>query len=198
MLQTLIVLGSVAHFLATLTYVRNAFLGRSQPNRVTFLLWGLIPIIAVAIGLKEGATWALVPVFMAGLGPFLIFLASFFNTKAYWKLGSLDYACGALAIIAIALWLFTEESSLAVLFSILADALALFPTLVKAWNHPESETGIPYIVAFVTEVVAVFAVTEYSIPEFGFLAYLILANIGLIICVYRKGLLRKLRSELAP
>jgi hypothetical protein len=197
MMPALILAGSALHLVASLVYVRNTLLGRSRPNRVTFFLWGIIPFIAVVAGYSAGGEWALVPVFMSGAGPFLVFLASFFNKDAYWKLGVLDYVCGALSILAVVAWISTDEPALAVVFAIFADACAGYPTLVKAWKHPETETGFPFAIAFVTEIVGLFALATVDFSEYGFLAYLVLLNGALILAVYRADPLRKLRQEFA-
>ncbi len=190
--------GSILQFFGSLTYARNAYLGRSKPNRVTFFLWGTVPMIAVAIGLANGGWWALLPVFMAGFGPLLIFLSSFTNPNAYWKLTPFDYVCGFFAVAATLVWLSVNEPSLAIVLSICADLFAGIPTVIKCWKHPETETGIPYFIAFLTEVAGIFVLTTYSFPEYGFLVYLTLINLALFIGVYRRNPLRKLRAELAP
>src|SRR5690348_5964176 len=138
----LIVAALVQFFGGSMFYVRDTLKGKSKPNRMTFLIWAAGPFIGVAAGIAAGAAWwALLPVFVAGLGPFAIFLSSFKNPNAYWKLGVIDYICGALAILALVLWVLTTSPILAIVFSIAADALALGPTLLKSWQYPETETG---------------------------------------------------------
>lgn len=196
-IQIAILLSSLVHFLSEFPYIRNAYLGRSQPNRVTFLLWSVVPMIAFAAGLSEGATWALIPVFMSGFAPFLVFCASFTNQNAYWKLGRFDYACGALAIIAIILWLYFDNPVLAVIFAILADFMAGLPTQYKAWFFPETETGTGYIASFIGTVVGLFAVETWAFSEYGFLAFLFLANASLVLGVYHRNPIAKLKAEFA-
>jgi len=196
-IHILIIVGSLVHFAATLVYIRNTLLGRTKPNRITFFLWGVVPLIAVFAGLVEGGLWALVPVFMAGFGPLLVFIFSFANTHSYWKLGPLDYWCGALACFAVILWIITKEAYVAVIFSIAADALAGYPTVLKSWKHPETETGLPYLVAFITEIVGLFALRTHAFSEYGFLVYLIILNGILIAGVYGRNPLQKLKAEFA-
>ena len=130
---------SILQFVGVLVYVRNTLLGHSQPNRVTFFLWALIPAIALFAGFAKGESWALLPVFMAGFGPLLIFFSSFFNPQAYWKLRLLDYICGVLSVLAVILWIISGSPFIAVVFAILSDGLASIPTLVKSWRFPETE-----------------------------------------------------------
>ena len=191
----LLIIISLLQFLGDLVYVRNTFLGRSQPNRVTFFLAAGVPAIAVAIGLIAGETWALLPIFMVGFGPLLIFIASFFNPKAYWRLDTFDYVSGAFAVLALVLWELTKEPSAAVAFTIISDMFIWLPTLVKAWKHPETETGIGYAIAFINAAIGITLLQVYDFTHLGFLAYTVLINLCLAVAVYRKNPFQKLRSE---
>ena len=194
----LILLGFVflLQFAGELVYVRNTFLGKSQPNRITFFLWAFIPAIALAAGISVGETWALLPVFMVGFGPFLILIASFFNSKAYWKLGYFDYFSGLLAVLAIVLWVLTKDPATAVLFSILADGFAALPTLKKSWQHPETETGLAYGLASLNATVGITVLHSFDFTNLGFLAYTVFINLCLAVSVYRKGFFSKVHVEL--
>jgi hypothetical protein len=79
---------------------------------------------------------------MVGFNPFLTFLTSFVNKKAYWKITRLDLACGVLAIGGLVLWKMTDTPNLAISFGILADAIAGIPTVIKSFQEPETETPI--------------------------------------------------------
>ena len=140
MLEALVIFGVTIAFLGELAYVRDTYLGRSSPNRVTFFLWSLAPFIATAAAISEGVTWAALPVFIVGFGPFMVLLASFTNKKAVWKLGKFDWYCGALAVLALIMWAITQNAVIAIAFALLSDALAGIPTLKKSWTHPETET----------------------------------------------------------
>jgi hypothetical protein len=50
-------------------------------------------MIATGAALSDGVRRAVLPVFISGFGPFLIFVSSFVNKKAYWKLEKSDYIC---------------------------------------------------------------------------------------------------------
>ncbi len=192
---TLLILVSLIQLLGDLVYVRNTLLGKSQPNRVTFFLGAAVPMIAVAIGILIGETWSLLPIFMVGFGPLLIFIASFFNSKAYWKLGTFDYVSGALAILALILWWLTKEPAVAIIFAILSDWFVWLPTLIKAWRYPETETGIGYAVAILSAVIGVAILESHDFTHSGFLIYTVFINLCLTIAVYRKNPFQKLGRE---
>jgi hypothetical protein len=70
--------------------------------------------------------------------------ASFYNPHAYWKIEKLDYICGIFSLLALLLWVITNEPLVAIIFAIISDILASIPTIIKAWKFPKSETTITY------------------------------------------------------
>jgi hypothetical protein len=189
-LQYLVVLGAIIQLVGVLSYIRGTLRGVTKPNRVTWLLWGVIPIIATVASLSDGVRWAALPVFMAGFGPLLIFAFSFVNQHAYWKLGRLDYVCGIFSVGAIILWAVTKAPAAAIILSIIADALAAAPTLAKAWRQPETENIGPYVAGFISQLTAIAAFKQFTLSEMAFPIYLLIINATLFL-VIKKGTLFK-------
>lgn len=183
MLQYLVVLGAVIQLIGVLSYIRGTLRGVTKPNRVTWLLWGVIPIIATGAAVSDGVRWAVLPVFMAGLGPLLVFAFSFVNQHAYWKLGRLDYVCGLFSVAAIVLWVLTRDAAVAIILSIIADALAAIPTLVKSWHEPETENLGPYVAGFTSQLTAIAAFKLFTFSEMAFPFYLLIVNAALILVI---------------
>lgn len=125
-------------------YIRDTFTGKTKPNRVSWFIWFLAPTIASIIQFQNGAGISALPVFMAGFMPFFVFLSSFKNKNAYWKLGMLDYVCLFLALLAIVFWIFFKNGTLATVFAILADGIPFIRTYVKSWSAPDTETVSTY------------------------------------------------------
>ena len=143
MLKYLVLVGAAISLYACYSYVRAMFRGDARPNRVSWLMWAIAPLIATAAEAAKGVTWAAVPVFMSGFIPVIVFAFSFVTKNAYWKTSPFDYACGACSALALALGAVTREPNVAILFAIASDALAGVPTVIKSWRHPESESGGP-------------------------------------------------------
>jgi len=181
----LVFVGAAVQAAGTFHYLRDTLRGTTQPNRITFLLWAVSPLIAFAAALSDGVGWAILPVFMAGFGPLLIFLASFVNKKAYWQLRKFDYGCGFFAVLALLLWAITREPLVAIFFAILSDGLATLPTLIKSWRFPKSETGIAYLASLFCALTGFAALETYALSEYIFVSYLVIANVLLVIAVYR-------------
>ena len=102
-------LGSAIGALGTAVYLRDTLRGTTKPNRVTWLLWAIAPLLASAVELNEGVGLRVLPTFMVGFMPLLVFAASFHNPTSVWKIRRIDYACGAMSVIGTVVWLVTRE-----------------------------------------------------------------------------------------
>jgi hypothetical protein len=195
MLEYLVFVAAFATLLATFVYVRSMFKGSVRPNRVSWLMWSIAPLIATAAAISNGVGWAALPVFMSGLAPFLVFAASFVSKKAHWTLASFDYVCGVLSGLALVLWYVTEDPNVAIAFAIASDGLASIPTLTKAWKHPETEVAWPFMVGVFNASTSFFASTIWVFSEYAFPAYLIVMNILLFFSAYKKKLVSLLTKQ---
>jgi hypothetical protein len=182
--QYLVLAGAALTLTGWLTYVRNTLAGTTKPNRMTYLMWSVAPLIATAAALTKGVRWAAIPVFMSGFCPFMVLVASYRNRVAYWKLGKLDYACGILSALALILWGVTQQPELAIIFAIAGDGLAAAPTLIKAWSHPQTETGVAYAFAAISAGTSFAAAPQWSFAEVGFAAYLVILNAAIWLSIY--------------
>ena len=121
-------------------YVKETIKGNTKPNRVTRLMRAIAPIIGTIAALYDGVHRSVLPVFMAGFGPLLVFFSSFVNKKAYRKLEKFDYICGIFSLLALILRRYTKQPVIAIFFAILSDALACIPTVIKGRKYPETES----------------------------------------------------------
>lgn len=184
MLQYFPLLGAVINLLGSATYFFDTLKGTSKPNRVTWGMWSIAPLIAAAAALSAGVRWPVLPVFMSGFVPLLIFLASFYNPKAYWKLGTFDYLCGLSSALALLLWYFTKEPIVAIIFAMASDFFAGFPTVIKSWRFPYTETGLAYVAGLLSCLTAFPAITRWTFSAYGFPLYLVFMNTLLLTSVF--------------
>src|SRR5581483_4242576 len=189
MLQYLVLVGGAINATGSFRYIRDTVRGTTKPNRVTYFMWAIAPLIATAAAVSRGVTWAAVPIFMSGFCPLLVFLSSFANRQGYWKLGILDYLCGVFSALALILWAISKDPTIAIVLAIASDGLAALPTLMKAWSFPETETGISYVLAFVSASTSFAAVRHWTFTECGFAIYLMILSAMLSISVYRRRLM---------
>ena len=188
-MQYLVFFGAFVNFLGSVYYLKETIQGKNKPNRVSFFLWGTVPLIGVAASLSDGVGLAVVPVLFAGLTPLMIFFASFFNRKSYWQLQRFDYACGGASILALTLWAITRDPNIAILFALIADGFAAIPTIKKAWTHPDSETAASYAGGLFGQFTVIFALETFAFSEIAFPIYLACANTVILFSIYHKKIL---------
>lgn len=190
MIQYLVFLGAAVQLIGIIAYIKETIKGNTKPNKVTWLMWAVAPLIATAAALSDGVRLAVLPVFMSGFGPLLVFIVSLSSKKAYWKLERFDYFCGAFSILALVLWVITKEPTVAIIFAILSDGFAAIPTLVKMWKYPETESPGPFIGGLFSILTSFAAIKIWNFSSLAFPIYLISINVALLFSLYRKRLFK--------
>jgi hypothetical protein len=183
-----VILGAVFGVIGYVGYVRDTLLGRNQPNRVTFLLWAVAPLLAFSVQVSEGVGLRSLVTFMVGFGPLAILAASFINSQAVWRIGLFDYVCGALSCGGLMLWLVTRHGIIALVTFIAADALAALPTIVKSWVYPQSESMVLYLGSLLNALVTLLTVDHFTTVVVAFPIYVVvLASLLLVLVAGRLG-----------
>ena len=181
--STLIMLaGAVPYFLDTLS-------GKTRPNLVTWFMWMLAPSVSAGAALASNADlWASVRVIVAGFVPMFILIAAFISRQGHWKLTRFDLACGALSILALIFWGIVDSPLIAILLAVAGNTIAAVPTFFKAWNYPETETGITYTTSFISSLIILPSIPEWNIENAAFQILLLVSTALLLLAVNRKKL----------
>ena len=186
MLQYVVLIGVAVQLAGIISYIKTTVRGITRPNRITWLMWSVAPLVAAAAGVASGVTWAAVPVFMSGFAPLLVFFASFVNRNSYWKLTRFDYVCGFFSFLALALWWITKKPDVAIVFAIASDASAAIPTIAKGRTHPETETLAPFATGIVNAITSFFAIRVWNFASYAFPVYLTAINVYLVLVIGRR------------
>ncbi len=186
----LILLGTVLQCMGYFSYLKGTLRGDIKPNRVSWMMWSLAPLIGTGSALASGSdVLPTVSIFLAGFLPLFVLVGSFWNKKSEWHIGVFDVLCGLLSVLALILWMLIHQPLLALLFSAIGDFFAYIPTMKKAWTHPETEHGLPYITGILSTILILFSAPVWNVQNCGFQLYLIVANSMLLFCIYRKHIL---------
>lgn len=171
-----VILGAAIGLIGTVLYARDTVRGITHPNRVTWLLWGAIPMVTFAVELHAGVGLRSLMTFVIGFGPFIVLAASFFNRTSVWRIGALDWACGALSVAGTVVWVLTRQGMVALVASIAADWLAGVPTIIKSWKAPSTESAIAYGTAFANAVITMLTVKVFTTYVVAFPLYIVVVS----------------------
>jgi len=186
MIKYLVFVGAIIDLIGTGFYIKSMLKGKTRPNRVTWLMWSVSPLIAAFAALSAGAALAAVPILVTGFASLLVFIISLLKKEAYWKINEFDWICGALSVLALILWYITKDPIIAIVFSILSDFFAMLPTLIKSWKHPETESTSVYLASLLSSLTSFAAVKTLNFASVGFPSYLIITNIIIIFFIKRR------------
>lgn len=186
--ENFVLLGAFINLLGGISYIKDTLQGKVQPNRVSWGLWAVAVTIAFSAEVSQGVGIQSLATFMVGFVPLLIFIASFVNKKAYWKLTKFDMFCGVLSIIGLVLWYITKIGNIAILLSIFADLAAGIPTLVKSYKFPETENWIEFLSSFISVSIAMLTFKTWTFAYFAFPLYIFCYDlIGFLLIKYKLG-----------
>jgi hypothetical protein len=179
------ILGAVITIAGSASYARDTLRGRTQPNRVSWTLWTLAPLIAFAAELAQRVGLDSLLTFAVGFGPLLVVIASYLDPKAYWKLTRLDAVCGCLSLAALVGWGLTGTGDVAIGLSVLSDLFGCVPTLLKAHAHPASESASAFVAGGFGATITLLTIQSgaWTFANFGFPAYIVAADVALSILI---------------
>ena len=185
--QLLVVVSVLLMVWGAYDYLRDTLAGKTKPNRVSWSLWALAPLISLGAAFDADAdVWASIRVLVGGIVPAVIFLASFINKNSYWRLGRFDWFCGGLSLAALVFWQLADSPLVAVLLATAANTLATVPTFVKAWNYPETESRLIFITSFISAILIIPVIPVWTIANSAFQIGLMLTTGALLVAIYRK------------
>jgi len=191
--QNFVYLGAIIFFIGSVGYIIKTLQGKIKPNKVTWFLWALAPLIAFAAQIKQGVGLQSLLTFMVGFMPIIIFLASFVNKKSYWKIERSDLICGSLSIFGLIAWQITKVGNIAIIFSIVADFLAGWPTFVKSFKYPETENYLIYLGNAIFASITLLTIKVWNFETYSFSLYLFVVT--LLIAIIIKFKVKKLFNK---
>lgn len=173
--QTLGIASGLIAFFAVVPYIRDILHGTTRPNIFSFALWSAMLFISIFAQISAGASWSVLLIIGDCVGTTTIVLLCLAG-YGYGKYGRLEWVCTALAVLAIASWQITEQPLLAILFAVVADALAAVPTVLKAYRDPWSESAAQWLLIAFAAALAIASSTIFDIANIIFPAYLLTVN----------------------
>ena len=148
------------------TYLWSIYKKETKPHVFSWFNWGLVTGIgAYAQFQLDGGPSAWVLTVVASTCLFIAFVALFVGEK---KITRSDWVAFIGALLAVPVWLLTDNPLFALFVVIVIDILSYYPTIRKSWNDPWGEPPVSYFWAGLRYFLALFAVPD---PQFSTLLY---------------------------
>ena len=158
-------------------YAWGVLKGRARPNAMTWLLWGITPMIAFFAGLGAGLTPQSFVLLALGISPLAIFCVTVAKTGIRRHLTPFSVSCGLFACLGIVLWRITDDPNIAITFSIIADVFASLPTIKKVYDDPSSEYPFPYFLSTIGMLITILCIETWTFTVCAFPIYMLCINI---------------------
>jgi hypothetical protein len=160
---------------AVVPYVRDMLRSTTRPNLVTWGLWLLIQSVLIAAQFSAGASWSVVLPLVEMVTVGIVFVLGVVG-YGYKKYGWLDIVCFSLVIAALILWQITDQPVVALILSVVADFVAVIPTLKKSYLDPTSETPSAYLLVVIAAFLAGISTTLIDLPNLIWPVYIFALN----------------------
>jgi hypothetical protein len=150
-----------------LPYLRDVFRGTTRPRRVSWFVFAAVAVIAFVAQGRAGGTAGVWLAGGAAVGFSAVFIASLWRGVGGFAVHDLV----VLGVAALALVLsFAVRGALAVAAVVVAECVAIAPTVTKAIHEPDSETASTWAIDMVAGLCAVVAIGRLSVSELLYLA----------------------------
>ena len=180
------VLGVVAILLGLLSYIPyiiSIHKGQTKPHAFSWLVWGLLMMIGFSAQIYDGG----------GAGAWVTGFSGLVSLYVAWKAWCIrtkntitrsDWCMLIATLLAIPLWLLTQNPLWSVLLISVIDVAGFYPTFRKAYNLPNEEYTPSYNIGTAKHLISIAALQNYSVITAFYPAVLAAANIVFVLFVY--------------
>ncbi|MFA4998580.1 MAG: hypothetical protein WC514_00965 [Candidatus Paceibacterota bacterium] len=174
-------LSGIAMLLSFVPYIKDIFLKKTKPERISWLIWAILGSIAFFSQFAKGASYSLVMTGVQAIGDFSIFiLAIKYGIGGFMKR---DIVALIGAGIGLFLWYITKEAAIALFIVIFIDAIGVILTVIKSYEKPETETVSSWVLVSISGFLACVAVGSFNLVLLVFPFYILLAGLAVLIAI---------------
>lgn len=184
MKETYIAISTVLALISPFVYAKAILRGEAKPHRTTRLILLLITSLATMSLFAQKDTVAIWLAGVSTLQSILIFALSIKYGMGGWS--KMDLLCMLIAVSGIVLWQTTNNPSLALYASILADFVGMVPALIKTYRFPETEIWTFYAIDVCAGFFSLLAVKSFTLQQFSYPLYIILINLFMVLLSLRR------------
>lgn len=150
-METSIILATIAgilHIVAYSLYAFRSFRGLSEPNVVSWSLWGLLTILNVTSYRMMSGDW--VKSIQPLAGSFMCILTAtvviYRGSARFKKLSTIEWVAAIIGLAAIVLWKVLHSPIIAQVLVLSAVGVGFITTFKSVWRNPSGEWKLPWFI----------------------------------------------------
>lgn len=165
-----------------LPYIRDILRLKTKPERASWFIWTILGSIAFFTQLAKGATNSLWLTGVETVGVTTIFLLSIkFGSGGFKRR---DIIALVVAFMGLIVWMLTKEAAYALLIIIGIDGAGAVLTVIKAYEDPESETMITWLLAGIAGIFSLLSVGSLNMILLIYPFYIFVINFAVVIAMH--------------
>lgn len=162
-------------------YLYAIFKGQAKPERASWLIWTVLTAMGFFSQMAVGATHALWLPGVQGIGVLIVFILSI--KYGYGGLMRRDVLTLIAAGITLLIWYFTKDAVIAVYLTVIIDGFGAWLTVIKSYEHPETETLITWLLSGIGGFFGLLAVQALDLSQLSYPFYIFLANFAVVFAI---------------
>ncbi len=149
-----------------LPYFVNIFRNKTKPHAFSWLSWAVASAIVFGAQIFKHAGLS---AYMTGEQTLVCFIIFFIALKkGQRQFSTFDWTSLVVSLLAIVLWIFTNDPTLSVILVTINDAAGFLPSIRKGYHYPFEETATTYSLASIKWIFAIIGLQTYSIATWLF------------------------------
>ncbi len=155
------ILAGLLYIVAYVPYIRAIVRKEAQPAKASWIIWASLDTITLAGMIAKHALNGLIV--GALVGAWTVVVLALKHGKSGWT--RLDKFCLGGAVLGLVLWGVSGNPTFGIVTSLTVMFVGSFPTFVSAWKDPGNENRTAWTIFFVSCIVAMLAVPEWTVAN---------------------------------
>lgn len=159
--------------------------GITKPNLAGWVLYTVAMIMIVASSIALNAWQAVWLAIAYVIGQSVVIAVSL--KTGYFSFSKFDYACIAVSMLGLLLWVYTNNALYALVLNVLVDLMGTLAIARKLYVHPGTEDTKAWTMALSVATLNCFAIASFDLSNALYPIYLVFANALIVGLSLRKG-----------
>ncbi len=166
-------------------YIIDIFKGKTKPHSYSWLIWTILQTTGAIAMSSGGAGLGVMSLSIGAILCGFVFIMSLFYGSN--NITIFDTICLIGALIAIIIYFFLKDALLSVIVVAITDIIGFLPTFRKSYEEPGTETISTYILSSVSSLLALRALSFFSLTTSLYLISLVITNGLCALIIYTRG-----------